>query len=85
MRQTFINEKDEPVYVSIEPWPECFELEPGDKLTLIWEASKTGEAAQVRFINDRELIVDPSGAVDQMQFLINGQLARERSWNFKHQ
>lgn len=85
MQQTFINEKDGPIYVSVEPWPECFELEPGDKLTLIWEASKTGEAAQVRFINDRELIVDPSGAIDQMKFLINGQIARERSWDFKHQ
>jgi hypothetical protein len=34
-QQTFENGKDGPIYVSIEPWPECFELEPGDTLTLI--------------------------------------------------
>jgi hypothetical protein len=85
MQQTFVNKKDGPIYISVEPWPECFELEPGDKLTLIWDARSTGEAAQVDFINERELVIEPSGAIDRMQFLINGEPARERSWDFRHQ
>jgi hypothetical protein len=85
MQQTFVNKKDEPIYISVEPWPECFELEPGDRLTPIWDARTTGEAAEIDFINERELVVDAFGAIDQMQFLINGQPAREKSWDFKHQ
>ena len=85
MQQTFVNKKDGPIYISVEPWPECFELEPGDRLTLIWDARSAGDAAQIDFINERELVIDPSGAVDRMQFLINGEPARERSWDFRHQ
>ncbi len=84
MQQTFVNKKDGPIYISVEPWPECFELEPGDRLTLVWDARSTGEAAQIDFINERELVVDPWGAIDQMQFLINGEPAQERSWDFRH-
>jgi hypothetical protein len=85
MQQTFVNKKDSPIYISVEPWPECFELEPGDRFTLIWDARSTGDAVQVDFINERELVIDPSGAIDRMQFLINGEPARERSWDFRHQ
>ena len=46
VQQSFSNNKDGPIYVSMEPWPECFELEPGEKLTLIWNASESGDAAQ---------------------------------------
>ena len=38
-QQTFTNAQDGPIYVFVEPWPECFELEPGDKLTLIFDAA----------------------------------------------
>jgi hypothetical protein len=85
IQQTFVNKRDAPIYISVEPWPECFELEPGDRLTLIWEASSTGDAAQVDFINERELVIDPWGTIDRMLFLINGVPARERSWDFRHQ
>lgn len=85
MQQTFVNKRDGPIYISVEPWPECFELEPGDRLTLIWDARPTGESAQVDFINERELVVHPEGALDEMQFLINGKPAREKSWDFRHQ
>jgi hypothetical protein len=84
MQQTFVNSKDGPIYISVEPWPECFELEPGDRLTLIWDARSTDDGAQVDFINERELVIDPSGAIDQMQFLINDEPAREKSWDFRH-
>jgi hypothetical protein len=48
-RQTFRNDKTGPIYVSVEPWPQCFELQPGDKLTLIYDASDEGDALEVSF------------------------------------
>ena len=57
VQQSFSNNKDGPIYVSMEPWPECFELEPGEKLTLIGNAPESGGAAQIDFINERELVV----------------------------
>lgn len=83
-QQTFANDTDGPIYISVEPWPECFELEPKDKLTLIWNADDAGDAAQVDFINGSELVVWPNGEIDQMKFLINGEDAEGRSWDFKH-
>ncbi len=84
VQQTFLNGKDSPIYVSVEPWPECFELEPGKKLTLIWDAHKGEVAAQIDFINEAELVVWPNGETHEMQFLINGEEAKARSWVFKH-
>lgn len=83
-QQTFRNEKDGPIYVSVEPWPECFELEPGDKLTLIWDAPTTGDAIQIHFINGCELVVWPNGAIDDIVYLFNGEPGKDRSWTFKH-
>ena len=83
-QQVFVNAKEVPIYVSVEPWPECFELEPGDKLTLIWNADESGNAAEVHFINERELVIYPEGEIDDIQFLFNGESADGRSWRFKH-
>lgn len=83
-QHTFVNEKEGPVYVSIEPWPECFELEPGDRLTLIWDAPDDGDACVIDFINESELVVWPNGETHQMQYLFNGEEAEGRSWTFKH-
>jgi hypothetical protein len=83
-QQTFVNKKDGPIYVSIEPWPECFELEPGDRLTIVWDAKDGGDTIQVDFINDRELVIEPWGPIDEMQFLLNGEPARAKSWDFRH-
>jgi len=83
-QQTFENDRDDPIYVSVEPWPECFELEPGDKLTLIWNAPATGDASQVNFINERELVVWPNGDIDKIVILFNGGPSDGRSWKFKH-
>ena len=58
-QQTFDNDKDSPIYISVEIWPECFELEPGEKLTLIWDAADHRDAVQVNVINERELVVWP--------------------------
>ncbi len=84
VQNTFSNGQDRPIYVSVEPWPECFELEPGEKLTLIWDAPDSGDAAQIDFVNERELVVWPSGGIDEIKYLINGEEAKGRSWTFKH-
>ena len=83
-QQTFQNDKDGPIYISVEPWPECFELEPGDKLTLIYDSVDVGDAVQINFINERELVVWPNGRLDDLQILFNGGSSAGRSWNFKH-
>ena len=83
-QQSFVNRKDKPIYISVEMWPECFELEPGEKLTLIWDAPDQGEAVQIDFVNDLELVVWPNGNAEDMQFLIDDKPARSRSWAFKH-
>ena len=83
-QQIFRNGKDGPIYVSVEPWPECFELESGEELTLIWDGPATGDAIKTDFINDRELVVWPNGEIDTIKYLIDGEDAQERSWIFKH-
>lgn len=83
-QQTFVNRKDAPIYVSVEPWPECFELEPGDKLTLVWGAPMVGDAMQVDFINERELVVWPNGEIDDIRYVFNDEPGEDRSWTFKH-
>ncbi len=54
-------------------------------MALIWTAAETGEAAQVNFINDRELVVRPNGDLDDLVILLNGAPSEGRSWTFKHQ
>ncbi len=83
-QQTFENKKAGPIYVSIEPWPECFELEPGDRLTLAYDAVESGDALEVQFLNEQELVVWPNGAINDLQILFNGGSSEGRSWNFKH-
>ena len=83
-QQTFVNDTEGPIYVSVEPWPECFELEPKDRLPLLWDAPDSGDAILTSFINERELVVWPNGEIDAIQYLINGEEAEERSWTFKH-
>ena len=83
-QQSFVNDKDEPIYVSIEPWPECFELEKGDRLTLIWEGPSSGDAAEIHFVNERELVVWLDGKIGDVQILFNEGSAEGRSWKFKH-
>ena len=84
IQQTFENRKDGPIYISVEPWPHCFELEPGDKLTLIWNAPESGEAMYVSFLNERELVLYPESGVDDPEILLNGESAEGLSWSFKH-
>lgn len=81
-QQTFLNEKLWPIYVSVEPWPQCFELMPKDELTLIWNAPETGDAAQIQLISDREIVVWPEGDIDEIEYKINGIAAKDRSWDF---
>jgi hypothetical protein len=83
-QQTFENAQYRPIYVSVEPWPECFELEAGDKLTLSWDAPENGDSAQVNFLNERELVVWPNGDLDDLIILFNDGPSEGRSWTFKH-
>ncbi|WP_235525233.1 MULTISPECIES: hypothetical protein [unclassified Sphingomonas] len=83
-KQTFANRTEVPIYVSVEPWPKCFELEPGDKLTLSWNMPTDGDAMLVEFINSQELVVWPNGEIDDIQYLMNGEPATDRIWTFKH-
>ncbi|MBB3981150.1 hypothetical protein GGR44_000781 [Sphingobium fontiphilum] len=84
IQQSFTNDRPEPINISVEPWPECFELEQGERLTLIWDTAESQEAACIDFINERELVIWPNGETHEMQYLINGEPAEERSWTFKH-
>jgi hypothetical protein len=84
MQQSIVNSQDGPIYVSVEPWPECFELEPKDKLTLIFDAPETGDAILMHFVNDRELVVSPEWVNGDVTMLNNGESAEGRSWKFKH-
>ena len=83
-RQTITNDRDVPIYVSIEQTPECYELEPGEKLTLIFQVPNDGNALEINFINERELVIWPGGQLDEPEVLINGTSAEMRSWTFKH-
>jgi hypothetical protein len=83
-RQTITNDRSVPIYVSVEPTPECYELEPGEKLTLIFQVPEYGDALEVHFINERELVVWPGEQLDEPEVLINGTSAEGRSWTFKH-
>jgi hypothetical protein len=84
MKQKFVNTQPRPIYVSVEPWPDCFELEPGETLTLVWEATSSRDALQIDILNDRELVLYPDGEIDDIRYLIDGEDAEGRSWSFKH-
>jgi hypothetical protein len=80
-RQTLINDKDEPIYITIEPTPECYELEPGETLTLIYDVPDDGDVLSMNIINEG-VVVWPPG--DEPEVLVNGAGAHGRSWKFKH-
>lgn len=80
-RQTITNNRDTPIYISIEPTPDCYELEPGDTLTLKYHVPDAGEAFTM-FVIEEGLSILPLG--DEPEVLINGMPGQGRSWNFKH-
>lgn len=64
-QETFLNEKHWTIYVSVEPWPQCFELMPKEKLTLVWNTPDTGDGVQIQLLSDKEIIVWPEGEIDR--------------------
>ena len=80
-RHLIVNRNDLPIYVSVEPWPECFELEKGESLALVIAASDA--AIQIEVIDERELVVYPAST--DIDFLIDDKPAADRSWQFKHE
>lgn len=83
-QHTIVNQQDTPIYISIEPWPECYELEPGDRLTLSYALPDNGDAMEVQSINGRELVIWPTELDPEPTVLINGASAEGKSWKFKH-
>ncbi|MEL7198223.1 MAG: hypothetical protein AAGL10_07900 [Pseudomonadota bacterium] len=80
--QCFSNQGSAPIYVSVEPCPECFKLMPKEELTLRWHPDPNHELARIEWINDKELVVWPNGNIDDIEFLIDGEEARHKAWNF---
>lgn len=81
-RQSFYNRTETPIYVSIELTPDCYELEPGDHLTLLYEPLADRDGLQVDFLNERELVIWPNGRDPEVLF--NDEPAKNRSGVFKH-
>ena len=78
-QHTIVNKQDVPIYISIEPWPECYELEPGDRLTLSYRLPQTGDALEIQFINERELVLWPTELDPRPVVLINDASAGGRA------
>jgi hypothetical protein len=72
-----------PMYISVEPRPECFESEPGNRLTLVYDPDEGGDGARIHFISEGELVVWPSRTFYQTEILFNGVASVGRSWTFK--
>ena len=83
-QQSFFNRRPWPIYISVEPWPRCFELLPNEKLTLIWDAPEVGDAAEIELLSDKEIVVYPEGEIDEIEYLIDGMPARDRDWDFRY-
>ncbi len=80
--QTICNRTDKPIYVTIELTPQAYELEPGEQLTLIYDIEVEGNALQIDFLGEDELVIWPNG--EDPQVLIDDKPAADRNWKFKH-
>lgn len=80
-QQTFANRTEHPIYISIEITPDCYKLEPRDRLTIIYDVLDGIDALEVHFINKEELVIWPAMTA-KPQVLINGKCAEGLSWNF---
>lgn len=80
--KVFHNSHDRPIYISVEPIPECFELEPEDKLTLVYTPDAMGDVLEVNIFEESELVV--WACYDDIRYFINDEPAEDRSWRFKH-
>jgi len=79
-----MNDRDEPIYISIEPYPECYELEPGEELTMIYVPRANDVLSEVKVIDVHNLVIWPPDNVYDWTILIDGKDAEYRNWNFKH-
>jgi hypothetical protein len=71
----------------VEIVPDCYKLEPGDRLTVIYEALDGIDSLEVNFLNEQELVIWPGGTSDrggifELEVLINGKSAEGLSWAF---
>ena len=82
-QQTFVNRAKHPIYVSIEPICDCYKLQPEDRLTVIYFVPSAGDALEVYFLSQEELLIDPNVNIPYSEVLVNGRSAEDLSWNFE--
>ncbi len=80
--QTIVNRIKKPIYITIELTPQAYELEPGEELTLIYDIEVDGNALQIYFVSENELVIWPNG--EDPRVLIGDKPAADRNWKFKH-
>jgi hypothetical protein len=74
----FENNRSEAFDVYVEPWPELFRLQSGERLEFRYEAPPAGETISISV--HEEGITLWTGIGDEPEFLIDGKPANERSW-----
>jgi hypothetical protein len=74
----FENNRPEALDVHVEPWPELFRLQPGERLEFRYEAPPDGETISI--IAHDEGITLWTAIGSQPEFLIDGKPANDRSW-----
>ena len=90
-RLTFTNSNDHPIYLYVEPWPLAFELEPKEKIEIIYyykddepiEMVSHGTKEISIYLNFDLSMQDVEG-VEFLEIFIDGLPAHDRDWNFKH-
>ncbi len=78
IRMTFENKREEVSEMWIEPWPDCFRLKPGEKLTMEFDCPEPNEPMHVE-LTDASLVLWPN-TLSHPNYAIDGQPANERNW-----
>ena len=74
----FKNKRDSTAQVWVEPWPDCFNLKPGENLIMEFECSDPDKPLNVELTDDC-LVLWPN-TLQHPSFSIDGQPANDRSW-----
>ena len=80
VQQTFVNRAEHPVFIYVEVVPDCYKLQPGDRLTIVDDAPEGAALSEISFLSREELHVWPVDCAHEV--LVNGKSAEGLSWNF---
>ncbi len=80
VQQTFTNRTRHPVFIYVEITPDCYKLQPDDRLTIIDEVPDGAALAEIDFVNNEELTIWPVS--NEPEVLVNGKSAEGLSWNW---